>query len=445
MSPYRGEPGGIFGTLTTLQLLTDRHSITHGSMTLGLDGKSTFANIEQEDPPPPHVPHYDLIIAIRRKIAVLPIRIILRFVAGHQDATQQPLDWWARQNVRMDKMAKAYMVQTAHLPDYQQLVNQDAWALQIGTKIGHRFHVREVYEQIYEPIVREYWQHKHDLHPGAWNTINWDAAAQAAQQLPQGMRRWLVKNHSGWCGTGRSMMKRQLQAHDECPLCSEPEDIMHVATCQDPRAQNKRKEQLREIKRWLDENLTEKEMGKIIMNRLYDWHMQRPFRHIRFKAKNVKAAILQQDVIGWHQFFLGRIAINFAETQEAYLRSLQKRRTGLRWTQALINKMWAVSWDLWEYRNGIKHNSITPQVQREMDEVGTLLRAQQSTGSEGLRQKDHHLINTIATALQQPLDRQKRLLGTIIFAREAGAAVAATIDPQLVAQQQLLRNFFTQG
>jgi hypothetical protein len=115
------------------------------------------------------------------------------------------------------------------------------------------------------------------------------------------------------------MQLRQLQAHDECPLCNETEDMLHVVTCQDPRAQQKRQEQMREIKKWLDENSTEVEMGKIIMSRLHDWHMQRPLQNHRFKATNVKAAILQQDEIGWHQFFLGRISCNFAETQEAYL------------------------------------------------------------------------------------------------------------------------------
>jgi hypothetical protein len=115
-SAYRGELGGIYGILVVVQLLCALHQIEQGSIVIGLDGKSTFAKIEQQDTPHPHVGHYDLLLAIRRIIASLPIEVTLRYVAGHQDDVSSNLDWWERQNVRMDARAKRHLHNTLHLP-----------------------------------------------------------------------------------------------------------------------------------------------------------------------------------------------------------------------------------------------------------------------------------------------------------------------------------------
>jgi len=53
------------------------------------------------------------------------------------------------------------------------------------------------------------------------------------------------------------------------------------------------------------------------------------------------------------------------------------RKTGKRWLTALIQKMWKVAWDLWEHRNGVRHeqeNFITEVKQAEQDhELNSLL------------------------------------------------------------------------
>jgi hypothetical protein len=139
---------------------------------------------------------------------------------------------------------------------------------------------------------------------------------------------------------------------------------------------------------------------------------------------------------------LGRIGTNFAAAQDAYLRSLLKKRTGLRWTQALINKLWDTAWDMWQFRNGIKHNTITPQIQRELNEVGDLLRQQLIIGTTGVRPRDAYLINSIDRTLTKPLYVQQRCLDCIKLARTEYALAQATVHPQLVAQQMMFRNFF---
>jgi hypothetical protein len=82
---YRGELGGIFGTLMMMEVLCRLHNITSGLATLGLDGWSTFPPIEGNEIPAPHTPHYDLILAICYTLKKLPITIHFCYVEGHQD------------------------------------------------------------------------------------------------------------------------------------------------------------------------------------------------------------------------------------------------------------------------------------------------------------------------------------------------------------------------
>ena len=157
------------------------------------------------------------------------------------------------------------------------------------------------------------------------------------------------------------MKKRQLQDHDECPVCGRgPEKILHVLRCTDERMRLWWQHNLSIIHQWMIDNDGMPELVRAIMARLNQWS-QDPFLTPPFRSRStsVSRTITDQDAIGWYQFILGRVGRSFAETQHEHLQSIFKKRTGLRWVQALINKLWDVSWDMWAHRNGIKHNTVT--------------------------------------------------------------------------------------
>jgi hypothetical protein len=72
-------------------------------------------------------------------------------------------------------------------------------------------------------------------------------------------------------------------------------------------------------------------------------------------ADDVQAALLTQDAIGWENFFEGCIAQDWKAVQNAYFCWCHSQKTGCRWTASLIQKLWDISWDLWEHRIGIVH------------------------------------------------------------------------------------------
>jgi hypothetical protein len=245
------------------------HQIESGAITIGLDGASTFPKLEQQYDPPPKIGHYDIVMAIRRIMRKLPIKVTLRYIEAHQDKHSDSLDWWGRQNVRMDAKAKLHWKRTAKQAVPNLVIGRDQWSIAIKEIIHYNCSLDRIYDDIHETTIRDYWAKKGHIPWDRWREINWKAQDLASRKLPPGSKRWLMKNHSGHCATGASMETRHLQNHAECPLCSyTPEKIIHVIICKDHRAKSRWDHNLTIITQWFIDNHAMPELAKIIINRL---------------------------------------------------------------------------------------------------------------------------------------------------------------------------------
>ena len=106
-----------------VQLICEQYTVTSGAIEVGCNSSSALnhifgsghhfdANIKQAD--------YDLHSALRVMISKSPIMWTCRHVAGHQDDDDgiEVLDRWAKLNIKMDSLAKAYwndMVDLQHM------------------------------------------------------------------------------------------------------------------------------------------------------------------------------------------------------------------------------------------------------------------------------------------------------------------------------------------
>ena len=75
-------------------------------------------------------------------------------------------------------------------------------------------------------------------------------------------------------------------------------------------------------------------------------------------------------------FMEGCITKQWKEIQTKYLQSTQSRKNPSRWAKELIKKVWMVSWDMWDTRNGwvhrearIKKQQIGGQLEAEIDRL----------------------------------------------------------------------------
>ena len=71
---------------------------------------------------------------------------------------------------------------------------------------------------------------------------------------------------------------------------------------------------------------------------------------------------------------VGQISREWRTVQEKYIREHSTKIDIERWTKAFIRKLWLVSWDIWDFRNDILHNSKTQQQQREQEALLTAVR-----------------------------------------------------------------------
>ena len=66
---------------------------------------------------------------------------------------------------------------------------------------------------------------------------------------------------------------------------------------------------------------------------------------------------MDQKTLGPNAFAEGFLVQQWQQVQGRYLLETQSKRCPSRWTRELIKKLWMVSWDMWDSRNGEIHKN----------------------------------------------------------------------------------------
>ena len=117
---------------------------------------------------------------------------------------------------------------------------------------------------------------------------------------------------------------------------------------------------------WLTKALTLPDLQKAILSRLQT--VRNPTEAMpvpSYSWPGLNALILKQDAVGWRNFMEGGILQAWAAKQQSYYDWLARRNTGKRWITTLITKLWEISWNMWEQRNGELQNPESPASLRE--------------------------------------------------------------------------------
>jgi hypothetical protein len=102
-----------------------------------------------------------------------------------------------------------------------------------------------------------------------------------------------------------------------------------------------------------------------ILNRLKAWKTDDPTAAPSYSWPGVDELVTAQSRVGWRVFLEGGLLKEWAAKQQEYYDWLARRNTGKRWTTTLIKKLWEISWDMWEHRNGELHEPTLPAALRE--------------------------------------------------------------------------------
>jgi hypothetical protein len=170
----------------------------------------------------------------------------------------------------------------------------------------------------------------------------------------------------------------------------------------------------------MQSSITSPDIQLVVTTRLGQLFSNLPFTPIPSLADNAQAALLTQDSIGWANFFEGCIAQEWEAIQDAYFQWCRSRKTGRRWMASLIQKLWDISWDLWEHPIGIVHDCKNEAILYNMTAVDQEIRTQFHRGPHGLHSRDQHLF---AGTLQD-------ILGASVFYRQRWLHRAETARAQ---------------
>jgi hypothetical protein len=142
------------------------------------------------------------------------------------------------------------------------------------------------------------------------------------------------------------------------------------------------------------------------------------------RAQCTTDCIIGQDAqyeIGWDKFMFGNIYVLWQDIQAQYFRKIGKQNSGLWWTSAFIQKIWQVTWDQWEHRNAILHNSENLVTQAEAVMITYRVQMELETGIQGLLQGDGYLFydHRVAKSAKWTVESQVSWLDAAAEARHA--------------------------
>jgi hypothetical protein len=117
---------------------------------------------------------------------------------------------------------------------------------------------------------------------------------------------------------------------------------------------------------------TAPELQQVMLKRIRHWRLHQhhvPMTEPVPDAFGLREAVSAQDAIGWYNHLLGRLSKQWSDVQARYLESIQSRSSGRRWTIAILEKLWDISWDMWEQRNKIAHDPLHHRCLAQIQEM----------------------------------------------------------------------------
>ncbi len=259
---------------------------------------------------------------------------------------------WGKMNVEMDSLAKVYWNETSSsvLPFYPP--STFGWTLWTGTRKLASWDRQKLYNHARSGTILEHWSERRQIPPNLIQNIDWEAGQVAIKRLGLNKQLWIPRWLAGFARVGKVSQRLKLQDHAECPRCAAFEDTHHVVLCTAPKAQRKWDASVSNLKTWLLKANTMPDIQQAILSRLQAWRTQTRLPDLFYRWPGVNDLVRAQDLIGWRAFLEGAVLQAWAAKQQDYYDWLQRCNTGRRWITTLIKKLWEISWNMWEHRNG---------------------------------------------------------------------------------------------
>jgi hypothetical protein len=363
-NPYRSELGTILGMAILANILATVTNCSP-SITVACDNdqaliRSFRTSIEEIKA---HHQSCDLLSTIHDLWSSTSINLVPSFVRGHADSLGRELTTIEQLNVIVDHKAKEFLHIRQSKDEHRQY-DEKFGMPQVTLQDNH---ISGSIAKSLQEAHQKLRSLKAGLRLGrfteeSWELIDHIALKRAMHSSSHHKRLFITKWVSHQLPVAKRMKERKQFVQDKCPICcQQTEDISHLLRCQNDEALSFYQQQLNQLRSWGERVQTDpsilhslllvlqlKRMGHNDLHRLFPCILTKARHHSVFK---------HQSRIGWDAFLEGLISTEWARLQQDYYKSIQCQGSGKSWASGLIQQLWNINHQVWNYRNRVLHEN----------------------------------------------------------------------------------------
>jgi len=233
-----------------------------------------------------------------------------------------------------------------------KILPMEPWVLTISNQQIVKNHKREIQQALNKPPAQKYWQSKLQLVSPTLNELDTEAMEKALRETHPTRRWWATKQMTSQFAHGQNMMQCGQHIMAQCPRCQAAvEDKIHIIHCLVPSAQIQWTLSLQSLKQWLTEQGLDTQLCKQLIALLNDWANATESH----KLPNMEYCA-EQIRIGWDRMMDRWISHKWRDHQEHIWKTIRSWKSSLQWMAVPIQKMWDMSWDMWDHQIKELHN-----------------------------------------------------------------------------------------
>ena len=400
LDSYRTELYGIFGIMVCLQHLVEEHEISHGNILIACDNKASINNAFQYNSRS-NIKNgsFDIIWAIQKIHRCIPINIQYQHVRGHQDRTKTTLSLLETLNCIMDKRAGQYRtyIESASQYEYSHIHWNYNWHCSINGKYitdKLEYHVKD---NIFRQQMKSFLITKKGYTSESFENIDWHAIGMASKTITVRKQIWATKYASGFYAHASRMQQRGLWNENTCPICKhEIENSRHMIKCNDEKTKVQYAKSIQKFFDYIHKVHTHPSICTIFEQALKD-STPTSFAILTENMESdnmIKMAAIEQDEIGWDNFFKGHISKKWAIAQLKHYENMYKNPPSIaHWAKNIIIQIYNVTFEIWMHRNKVVHDNFEGNLsQQESIKLQEQITEEFRKGTNGLLIQHKYLL-----------------------------------------------------
>lgn len=192
---------------------------------------------------------------------------------------------------------------------------------------------------------------------------------------------------------------------------------------------------------------TDPELAGSLLYCLNKWRQGTPI-HLRDIPSNYRITIQQQHELGWQSLLEGLPTKQWQIQQLQYYKRRKLRKSSRRWIKGLLLKLHYLSWNQWDHRNRIKHDTIQPEKLRALEILDREIMAQHAKGTADLQIGDRaHLEENLIVLLQRQPNYKKHWLANVLASRQRSERIRrndneySDLSPEALFLQRWMKGY----